>query len=58
MNDDRAKVDAYIARAQPFARPILERVRRVFHRACPDIEERLKWGCPSFSPVHDNDWLA
>ena len=42
------RVDAYIARAQPFARPILERVRAAFHRGCPDIVETIKWGVPSF----------
>ncbi len=43
-----AEVDAYIAEAAPFARPILKKVRAAFHRGCPDLEERLKWGVPSF----------
>jgi uncharacterized protein YdeI (YjbR/CyaY-like superfamily) len=42
------RVDAYIAKAQPFARPILERLRRTVHAACPAIEETLKWGVPHF----------
>ena len=42
------QVDAYIAKAAPFARPIFERLRRLFHEACPAIEEKIKWGCPSF----------
>jgi hypothetical protein len=41
-------VDAYIAKAAPFARPILQRIRGLFHQACPEIEEKIKWGCPSF----------
>lgn len=41
-------VDAYIARSQPFARPVLVAIRERFHRASPLIEEALKWGCPSF----------
>jgi uncharacterized protein YdeI (YjbR/CyaY-like superfamily) len=41
-------VDAYIAKAAPFAQPILIKLRALFHRACPDIEEKLKWGMPSF----------
>lgn len=41
-------VDAYIAKAAPFARPILERVRKLFHEGCPAIEETIKWGVPSF----------
>jgi uncharacterized protein YdeI (YjbR/CyaY-like superfamily) len=43
-----AEVDAYIARAAPFARPILRKIRRLFHQACPAIEEKIKWGVPSF----------
>ena len=43
-----ANVDEYIANAQPFAQSILTKLRALFHRACPPIEERLKWGMPSF----------
>lgn len=42
------EVDAYIAKAGPFARPILERVRALFHQACPEVEEKIKWGAPFF----------
>ena len=42
------KVDAYIAKSQPFAQPILLRVRELVHKACPDIEEEIKWSMPSF----------
>jgi uncharacterized protein YdeI (YjbR/CyaY-like superfamily) len=48
VSDDSKKIDAYIAKAAPFAKPILEKIRRVVHRADPDIEERLKWGVPAF----------
>jgi uncharacterized protein YdeI (YjbR/CyaY-like superfamily) len=41
-------VDAYIAKAAPFARPILEKFRALFHKACPDIEETMKWSFPHF----------
>ncbi len=44
-----ARVDAYIARAQPFARPILEHVRERVHAALPTVEETLKWSAPSFT---------
>lgn len=40
--------DAYIARSADFARPILEKIRKLFHRACPEIEETIKWGFPHF----------
>lgn len=42
------RVDAYIAEAAPFARPILKRIRRAVRRACPRAEEDLKWGFPHF----------
>ncbi len=41
-------VDAYIAKSAQFARPILRRVRRAVHKACPKIEETIKWGVPFF----------
>lgn len=42
------RIDAYIAKAQPFARPILEHVRKRVRAVVPDVEETLKWGAPSF----------
>ena len=42
------RVDAYIAKAAPFAQPILERLRGLVHRACPDADEAIKWGMPMF----------
>jgi uncharacterized protein YdeI (YjbR/CyaY-like superfamily) len=41
-------VDAYIRKAAPFARPILEKIRALFHGACPDIDETMKWSFPHF----------
>jgi uncharacterized protein YdeI (YjbR/CyaY-like superfamily) len=42
------RIDAYIAKAQPFARPILEKVRERVHATVPDVEEAMKWGHPTF----------
>ena len=42
------RIDAYIAAAPDYARPILERLRTVVHEACPDVEEAMKWGMPTF----------
>ena len=42
------RVDAYIAQAAPFARPILAHLRALVHRAEPAIEETMKWGMPFF----------
>ncbi|MFO0826983.1 MAG: YdeI/OmpD-associated family protein [Phycisphaerales bacterium] len=42
------RVDAYIEKAQPFAKPILRRLRAVVHKACPDCAETMKWSFPHF----------
>jgi len=42
------RIDAYIDNAAGFAQPILGRLREIVHEACPDAEETLKWGAPSF----------
>jgi uncharacterized protein YdeI (YjbR/CyaY-like superfamily) len=43
------KVDAYIAKSQPFAQPILIHIRELAHKACPDVEEEIKWSMPFFT---------
>ena len=43
------RIDAYIAEAQPFARPILEKVRNRVHAVLPDVEETLKWSMPAYT---------
>ena len=45
-NDKR--IDTYIAKAQPFAKPILKHIRELVHKACPDVEETMKWSFPHF----------
>jgi uncharacterized protein YdeI (YjbR/CyaY-like superfamily) len=42
------RVDAYIAKSAEFARPILRHLRALVHQACPEAEETIKWGMPSF----------
>jgi uncharacterized protein YdeI (YjbR/CyaY-like superfamily) len=42
-------IDAYLLRAPAFARPILSRLRRLVHASCPEVEETIKWGHPSFT---------
>lgn len=48
MNRD-PRVDAYIGRAQPFARPILEHVRSRVQALLPDAEETTKWSAPAYT---------
>jgi hypothetical protein len=42
------RIDAYIAKARPFAKPILKRIRKAVHAGCPDVVETIKWGMPAF----------
>jgi uncharacterized protein YdeI (YjbR/CyaY-like superfamily) len=43
------RIDTYIAKAEPFARPILEHVRERVHAALPEAEETLKWSMPAYT---------
>jgi uncharacterized protein YdeI (YjbR/CyaY-like superfamily) len=42
------EIDAYILKAKPFAQAIFKHYRKLVHKACPDIEEKTKWGFPHF----------
>ena len=42
------EVDRYIENAPEFAKPILERIRKAFHKASPEITEAMKWSTPHF----------
>ena len=42
------EIDNYINRSAAFAKPILDHLRELVHRACPEVEEKLKWGFPHF----------
>jgi len=56
MSGRDPRIDAFIAKAQPFAQPILSHLRDLIHRACPDVEEAIKWGRPAF--INDGRILA
>jgi uncharacterized protein YdeI (YjbR/CyaY-like superfamily) len=42
------RIDEKIAKAAPFARPILEYWRALVHETVPGVEEAIKWGMPHF----------
>ena len=42
------RIDAYIAKAAPFAQPILKHLRKLVHTGCPDVTETIKWNMPHF----------
>ena len=48
MGKKDPRVDAYIEKSQPFARPILKYIRKAVHAGCPGVEETLKWSVPHF----------
>jgi hypothetical protein len=43
-----ARVDAYLAKAQPFAQEVLTHVRELMHKVVPEVEETVKWSMPFF----------
>lgn len=48
MSAHDKRIDEYIAKAQPFAQPILEHLRELVHQAVPEVQENIKWGMPAF----------
>jgi uncharacterized protein YdeI (YjbR/CyaY-like superfamily) len=48
MGTKDKRVDAYIAKSADFAQPILRHLRQLVHKACPDVQETIKWSFASF----------
>ncbi|MBI3502152.1 MAG: YdeI/OmpD-associated family protein [Bacteroidetes bacterium] len=48
MEKKDKRIDAYIEKAQPFAQPILKKLRELIHKGNPEVQETIKWGMPSF----------
>lgn len=48
MNPREKRIDAYISGSAEFAKPVLQHLRELVHRACPDVQETIKWGFPNF----------
>jgi uncharacterized protein YdeI (YjbR/CyaY-like superfamily) len=46
--EQNPRIDAYIAKAAPFAQPVLTHLRALVHKACPQALEEIKWGRPFF----------
>lgn len=42
------RIDAYIDKSAAFAKPILNHLRKLIHKACPQVEETMKWSFPHF----------
>lgn len=54
MTSSDPRIDAYIAKSKPFARPILKYLRATVHRAVPNVEETMKWSFPHFTTNGEN----
>jgi uncharacterized protein YdeI (YjbR/CyaY-like superfamily) len=48
MKNTDPRIDSYIEKSAEFARPLLTRLRKLVHEACPEVEETLKWRTPTF----------
>ena len=51
-----SRIDDYIAKAAPFAQPILRHIRAAVHSAVPGLVETIKWSMPHF--LHNGKNLA
>jgi len=49
MSTKDKRIDAYISKSQDFTKPILSHLRELVHKACPAVEETIKWGFPHFN---------
>lgn len=48
MDKKEKVIDAYIRKSADFAKPILNHLRELVHKTCPDTEEKMKWSFPHF----------
>ncbi len=49
MRKTDKQVDAYILTSAEFAKPVMKHLRNLVHKACPDVEEKMKWSFPTFN---------
>jgi uncharacterized protein YdeI (YjbR/CyaY-like superfamily) len=48
MGKKDKRIDDYIQKSADFSKPILKHFRELVHKACPDVEETMKWSFPHF----------
>lgn len=48
MNNNDTRISVYIEKSSDFAKPILNHLRELVHKACPVVEETWKWSFPHF----------
>ncbi|MES2777077.1 MAG: YdeI/OmpD-associated family protein [Bacteroidota bacterium] len=42
------RIDAYIEKSADFSKPILKHLRKLVHKACPEVNETIKWSFACF----------
>jgi uncharacterized protein YdeI (YjbR/CyaY-like superfamily) len=48
LKNANPKVTEYIEAAEDFAKPILNHLRQLIHKHCPEVVESIKWSIPHF----------
>ena len=48
MHLKHTAIEFYISKSADFAQPILNHLRVLVHKTCPDVEEKMKWSFPHF----------
>ncbi|MEP7141335.1 MAG: DUF5655 domain-containing protein [Ferruginibacter sp.] len=48
MGKKEKAIDEYISKSADFAKPILNHLRELVHKTCPNAEEKMKWSFPHF----------
>lgn len=48
MPNPDQRIDHYIDKSAEFAKPILNHLRMLVHKNCPDVVETMKWSFPHF----------
>jgi uncharacterized protein YdeI (YjbR/CyaY-like superfamily) len=48
MPETDPRVDAYLDKAAPFAKPIMIKLRKLIFQACPEARETIKWSFPNY----------
>jgi hypothetical protein len=52
-----ARVDPHMAKAAPFAQPILTHIRGLLHQTLPNVEHAIKWSMPLSTNIPGNEYL-
>lgn len=47
-SEPTVSVDAYISELSAFARPVVERLRKIITSVAPDLDEAIRWNAPSY----------